>query len=250
MRPHHGHPRRPAIGVTPDLGSSATTALPTYEVRVSYCEAVLRAGGLPLILPYSEDRSCLESFLDRISGLLVTGGHFDIPPQAYGEEPREGLGPTRPERTRFETALLQGALGRRLPVLGVCGGMQLLNVALGGTLVQDIGREVAGAREHQQQHARTQPHHPVEVREGTLLAELIGKGQVMVNSTHHQAVKKLGGEVVASAVAADGVVEAIEAPSKGFALGVQWHPELLIDTVPLHLGLFRALVGKARELRR
>jgi putative glutamine amidotransferase len=161
----------------------------------------------------------VDAFLDRISGLVVTGGAFDVPPEAYGEAPREGLGTLKPARTRFETALLQAALRRNMPVLGVCGGMQLLNVVLGGTLFQDIQRDLPEARNHEQAHDRGQPSHPVEVREGTLLAELVGRGQLMVNSTHHQAVSRLGEGLVASAVAPDGVVEGIESSNGAFAVG-------------------------------
>ncbi len=251
MKLHHGHVRRPNIGVTPDLGqTSSSPPLPQYELKAAYADAVVRAGGLPLVLPHAEDRAVIDAYLDRISGLLVTGGAFDIPPEAYGETPREGLGPLKEGRTRFETTLLQAALSRNMPVLGICGGMQLLNVVLGGTLVQDIRRELPNARDHEQKHDRTQPAHPVEVKEGTLLGEYVGKGQLMVNSTHHQAVKRVGEKALISAVSPDGVVEAIEAQSYAFAIGVQWHPELLIESVPSHLGLYRAFVAKAREMRR
>jgi putative glutamine amidotransferase len=128
--------------------------------------------------------------------------------------------------------------------------MQLLNVIAGGTLIQDIPREVPHAAQHEQTHDRSRPQHPVDVKDGTLLAELLGKGQLMVNSTHHQAVGKPGKEVVVSALASDGVIEAIELRSHPFALGVQWHPELLIHSIPLHLGLYRGLVNRAREMRR
>ena len=252
MRPQHGHAaRRPSIGITPDRGSSRSEhPAPLYELKVAYADAVLKAGGLPLVLPYSEDPACVDGYLDRVSGLVISGGGFDIPPAAYGETPREGLGPTNPQRTAFESALVLAALARNMPVLGVCGGMQLLNVALGGTLHQDIGREVPGAREHMQKHDRTQPHHPVEAKDGTFLGELFGRGQLMVNSTHHQSVHRPAEKLVVSVVSPDGIVEAVEGPSYAFAVGVQWHPEMLVHTVPAHLGVYRALVSKAREARR
>lgn len=253
MKSNPHSPRRPAIGITPDVSipEGASVQVPRYELRSSYAEAVLRAGGLPMVLPYSDDRAVLEAYLERLSGLLVSGGGFDIPPEAYGETPREGLGPVKPERTRFERALVDLALARGMPVLGICGGMQLLNVALGGTLYQDIGRELPQARPHQQDHDRQHPHHPVDVKDGTLLAEALGRGQLMVNSTHHQAVNKVGQGLKVSAVAPDGVVEAVELESaRAFVVGVQWHPELLIDTVPPHLGLYKAFVYRARDLRR
>ena len=128
--------------------------------------------------------------------------------------------------------------------------MQLLNVVLGGTLLQDIQRDLPDARNHEQSHDRSQPSHPVEVRDGTVLAELVGRGQLMVNSTHHQAVSRLGEGLVASAVAPDGVVEAIESSNGAFAVGVQWHPELLLQSMPLQLGVYRGLVTRARDTRR
>ena len=251
--PHRrgGQPRRPNIGITPDISPVTQEAPhPRYELKAAYTEAVLRAGGLPLVLPYSDDGQVIDLYLDRVSGVVVTGGAFDIPPEAYGEAAREGLGTLKPSRTTFETEIIRRALARNMPVLGVCGGMQLLHVILGGTLFQDIRREVATAREHEQKHDRAQPQHPVDVKDGTVLAELVGKGQLMVNSTHHQAANRVPPEVRVSAVAPDGVVEAIESPKHAFAVGVQWHPELLIHTIPAHLGLYRGLVGKAREARR
>jgi putative glutamine amidotransferase len=246
----HGAPRRPNIAVVPDWTPSTPEApYARYELRAAYPEAVLRAGGLPLIVAYSEDLACIDAWLDRSSGLLLTGGAFDVPPELYGEPPREGLGPLKPVRTAFEVAVLKSALGRRMPVLAVCGGMQLLNAALGGTLVQDLGRELPNARAHEQSHDRAQPQHPVEVKEHTLLADCVGKGQLMVNSTHHQAVKTLGTGLLASASAPDGVVEAIEVRDMPFVVGVQWHPELMLESIPVNLGLFRGLVAKARERR-
>ncbi|WNG56245.1 gamma-glutamyl-gamma-aminobutyrate hydrolase family protein [Archangium gephyra] len=253
MKPHgHGQaPRRPNIGITPDFSASRPDSpFPYYELKVPYADAVLRAGGLPFVLPYSDDLACVDAYLDRISGLLVTGGAFDIPPEAYGETAREGMGPLKLSRTTFETALMRGAFKRSMPVLGICGGMQLLNVVLGGTLHQDIGREVKGAHEHEQKHDRTHPQHPVDVKDGTLLAEALGKGQLMVNSTHHQAAQRIGEQVVVSAVSPDGIVEAIESSQYGFALGVQWHPELMLNTVPIHVGVYRLFIQKAREHRR
>lgn len=249
---HNAHPRRPSIAITPDA-SVATPENPfvKYDLKAAYAEAVLRAGGLPFIVPYTDDRALIDQFLDRVSGLVITGGAFDIPPEAYGEQARDGLGELKPGRTSFESALLRSALQRRLPVLGICGGMQLLNVVYGGTLIQDIGRELPQARAHEQKHDRTQPQHPVEVKDHSVLAECVGgKGQLMVNSTHHQAVKAVGAGLIASATAPDGVIEAIESTAKDqFALGVQWHPELMLDSVPPQLGVYKALVHKARDRR-
>jgi len=248
MRPHGAPLRRPVLGVTPDLETDGDT--PRFVVKAAYTDAVLRAGGLPFLLSYTTDAVVVDAYLDRVLGVVVTGGAFDVPPEAYGETPREGLGPVKPARTAFETLVLQAALRRRVPVLAICGGMQLLNVVLGGTLYQDLRRELPGAKDHEQKHDRSQPSHPVDVRDGSTLAEVLGRGQLMVNSTHHQAVSRLAPGLRVSAAAPDGVVEAIESTEHPFALGVQWHPELMVHTMPLQLGLYRALVHKARETRR
>ena len=253
MKPHGHVVRRPTIGLTPDVEDAGGGDVPPrYVLKSPYADAVLRAGGLPMVLPLASDPAMIDAFLDRISGLVVTGGAFDVPPEAYGEAAREGLGTLKPARTHFETLLLQAALRRSMPVLGVCGGMQLLNVVLGGTLFQDIQRDLPDARNHEQAHDRGHPSHPVEIRDGTVLAELVGRGQLMVNSTHHQAVSRLGEGLVASAVAPDGVVEAIESSdgAGAFAVGVQWHPELLLQSMPLQLGVYRGLVTRARDTRR
>jgi putative glutamine amidotransferase len=246
---HHGYPRRPSIGITPDISTpTPETPHPRYELKTAYAEAVLRSGGLPFVLPYSDDRGVIDAYLDRVSGVLVTGGAFDISPELYHEPVQDGLGPLKPVRTTFELTVLRAALARKMPVLGVCGGMQLLNVACGGTLVQDIALELPSARPHQQQHDRAQPQHPVEVKGDTQLAECVGRGQLMVNSTHHQAVKKVGEGLLVCATAPDGVIEAIE-HKEGFALGVQWHPELLLESVPPNLGVYRTFVTRARDRR-
>lgn len=238
---------RPTIGITPDV--TEKNGFSYYELKAPYADAVTKAGGLPFVLPYSTDAQDVKLYLDRISGLVVTGGAFDIPPSMYGEEAKQGLGELKPTRTSFEQGLMQGALERGIPVLGVCGGMQLLHVLLGGTLHQDILKEIADAKDHEQKTDKSQPSHPVEVHEGTTLAQIFGKGQLMVNSTHHQAAKSVSDRIKVSAVSPDGVIEAIEAPEYGFAVGVQWHPELLLGSMPVHLSLYKALVGKARDRR-
>ena len=255
MRPPAGHghgpTRRPLIGITPDLGQSQSShPLPQYELKVAYADAVLKSGGLPSVLPYTDDPSGVDAYLEKLCGLVVTGGAFDIPPEAYGETARDGLGALKQTRTHFEMALMKGALARNIPVLGICGGMQLLNVVLGGTLYQDIAREQPQAREHEQKHDRTQPHHPVDIKEGTILCELLGHNPLMVNSTHHQAVKTCGDGVVVNALAADGIIEGIESTTHLFALGVQWHPELLLQSVPAHQSVYGGFIARARDTRR
>ncbi len=179
----------------------------------------------------------------------MTGGAFDVPPELYGEARRDVCGPTRPERTAFEKDLLEAALAARLPVLGVCGGMQLLNVVRGGTLHQDLVAD-AGISGHEQPPPKDVPSHDVAVATGTLLADLVGRGALPVNSTHHQAVRDPGQGILVSARAPDGVAEAIELPDLPFAVGVQWHPEAVLRHDARHAAIYRGLVRAARDARR
>jgi putative glutamine amidotransferase len=234
---------RPRIGVTLDADEGGRR----YELPRAYAEAVLAAGGLPILLPHAAEAA--GAYLALLDGLVVTGGAFDVPPELYGEARRPECGPTKPERTAFERNLLEGALAARLPVLGVCGGMQLLNVVRGGTLHQDLARD-AGISGHEQPPPKDVPSHAVAVAPGSLLAAVVGAGDLRVNSTHHQAVKDVGTGVLVSARAPDGVVEAIELPDLRFALGVQWHPEAVLRHEPRHAALYRGLVAAAGDRRR
>ena len=238
---------KPIIGLTPDVGETAARpgrpAVPRYELKIAYADAVLAAGGLPIILPYSEDETAPAQVLKLCQGLVITGGAFDIPPEAYGARPGRTLGPLKRGRTQYEQRVLRAALQANLPVLGVCGGMQLLAVEAGATLFQDIRDEVPGAFDHEQKQDPREPGHPVKILEGTQLERILGTRELSVNSTHHQAVRDAGKARV-SAVSPDLIVEAIELPGR-FAIGVQWHPELLAE--PEHLLLYKALVEEARR---
>ena len=238
---------RPVIGITPDLGQTSARpgrpANPQYELKQAYADAVIAAGGLPIVLPYSEDASGPQEALDLCDGLVITGGAFDIPAELYGAQAGARMGPLKRGRTAFEQRVLRAALAADLPVLGVCGGMQLLAVELGGTLFQDIVHEVPGALDHEQRNDPREPGHAARIVPGSELASIVGKSEIEVNSTHHQAVKDPGRARVC-AVAPDQIVEAIELPDQ-FAIGVQWHPELLAGNE--HLALYRALVERARR---
>jgi putative glutamine amidotransferase len=234
---------RPRIGVTLDADEGGRR----YELPRTYADAVLAAGGLPILLPHAAEAA--QAYLALLDGLVVTGGAFDVPPELYGEARRPECGPSKPERTAFERELLEAALAARLPVLGVCGGMQLLNVVRGGTLHQDLARD-AGISGHEQPPPKDVPSHAVAVASGSRLAALVGAGELPVNSTHHQAVKAVGSGLLVSARAPDGVVEAIELPDLRFALGVQWHPEAVLRHEARHAALYRGLVAAAGDFRR
>jgi putative glutamine amidotransferase len=234
---------RARIGLTLDVDDARTR----YALGTPYVDAVLAAGGLPILLPHAQDAAA--AYLALLDGLVVTGGAFDVPPELYGEARRDVCGVTRPERTAFEKDLLEAALAARLPVLGICGGMQLLNVVRGGTLHQDLVADAALSG-HEQPAPKDVPSHEVQVAPGTLLADLVGAGPLRVNSTHHQAVRDVGAGVLVSARSPDRLVEAIELPDLPFALGVQWHPEAVVRHEARHAAIYGGLVRAARDARR
>jgi putative glutamine amidotransferase len=221
---HPSLTRRPIIGVTLDSEPPGGYAkLPWYALRENYCDVIAAAGGLPIALPHEADLA--DHYLAVIDGLVVTGGAFDVDPGLYGAGERHGTVRLKERRTRFEWAITKGAVERDLPVLGICGGQQLLNVVLGGTLIQHIPDSVAGSLPHEQPNPRSEPGHDVAVAAGSLLHRVTGADRLPVNSAHHQAAERVGPGIVVSATAPDGVIEAIEDPSRRFCLGVQWHPE-------------------------
>jgi putative glutamine amidotransferase len=235
-------PSRPRIGLTLDSEApGGYSQLPWYALRQNYFDAVGAAGGIPLALPHEPELAA--AYLDLLDGLVVTGGAFDVDPSWYDGGARHPTVKTKDRRTAFEMAVLRGALDRDMPVLGICGGQQLLNVALGGTLIQHIPDRVENGLAHEQPNPRTEPGHAVEVVPGTLLHRIVGRERLDVNSAHHQAAEKLGPDVVASGFAPDGVIEAIELPTKRFCLGVQWHPEYAID--PGDGAILRAFIAAA-----
>ena len=236
--------RRPLIGVTLDAEPpGGYSAYPWYALRQNYAEAIAGAGGLPVALPH--DPALAEAMLDRLDALVVTGGAFDVDPALYGAGTRHATVSLKEARTAAELALTRGALARGMPVLGICGGEQLLAVALGGRLIQHIPDAIAGALEHEQPNPRHEPGHRVAITPGTRLAAIVGAGAMEVNSAHHQAVADPGPRAVVNATAPDGVIEGIEDPDARFCLGLQWHPEFLID--PGDRRIFDALIAASRR---
>ena len=218
---------------------------PRYKLNEAYVEAIVDGGGDPYLLPHLDPTSA-ASLLEPADGLLVSGGEADVPPAFYGATPSPLLGAVRLQRSAFERALIEAALAAKLPVLGVCGGMQILNVTLGGSLYQDL-RERPGTSEHQQEKCKDEPSHSVQVTRGSLLAGLCDALELEVNSTHHQVVRELGRGLVTSGTAPDGVIEAIELAGAPFVLGVQWHPESL--RAAAHRAIYGGLVHAAGQSR-
>ena len=188
--------------------------------------------------------------LRSLDGLLVSGGNFDIHPSFYGEKPIDGLGAIKPERTESELDLTAAALKDDLPILGICGGAQAINVVLGGTLYQDIGSQVPGADEHEQSRKKTIGGHQIDIRKGTRLKKIVQRQKLEVNTSHHQAVKALGRGLVVNAVAGDGIVEGIESIRHNFVLGVQWHPEVLAPRRADQRRIFTAFVSSCGRQKR
>lgn len=235
---------RPVIGVTLDAEPpGGWSKLPWYALRANYCDVLAAGGAAPIALPHEPELA--ERYLELIDGLVVTGGAFDVDPALYGAAERHGTVTLKERRTRFEWAVVAGALERDLPLLGICGGQQLLNVVMGGTLIQHIPDAVPGALAHEQPNPRHEPGHEVEVAPGTLLHRITGATRLAVNSAHHQAVERVGPGVVVSATAPDGVIEAIEHPSRRFCLGVEWHPEYRVS--PGDGAIIEAFVAACRE---
>ena len=233
----------PVIGVTLDCEQpGGYSSYPWYAMRQNYADAIVAAGGLPIALPH--EASLAGAYLDQINALVVTGGAFDVDPALYGDGERHATVTLKERRTAAELALTNGALARDLPVLGICGGEQLLAVALGGTLIQHIPDAVANPLQHEQRNPRHEPSHPVTVRGGTLLHRIVGATEMVVNSAHHQAVRSPGRFAVVNAVAPDNVIEGVEDSRYRFCLGVQWHPEFFID--PGDRRIFDALIAACR----
>ncbi len=237
---------RPVIGMSTGRMAVDYGPVPRYPltyVPVDYVEAVLDAGGLPVPLAVHDVARYEGAVAEQLApcdGLLLSGG-VDISPAAYGEQPHPDLNATTPERDAHELALLVEAKRRGIPVLAICRGIQLVNVAYGGTLYQDIPAQVPGAIQHAQRSARHLPSHAVTVTATSRLYGLVG-GFLDVTSFHHQAIKDLGADLEVVATAADGIIEAVEADDHPWLVAVQWHPEMSHATDDASQALFDAFV--------
>jgi putative glutamine amidotransferase len=244
---------KPVIGVTPDFNAGDRKDMggsePTYFLRARYVRAIEELGGIPLVLPLVAAAGDRRRLLESVDGLLLTGSGPDLPPRLYGEKQRYKFPLVSERRANFEMEMVRLARQRDLPVLGICGGMQAMNVACGGSLFQDIPSQVPRAMDHRQKKRAVFVSHAVTVVPKSLLKQVVGKDTLMVNSSHHQSVKAVAPSLIASAVAPDGIVEAIESPAHRFLLAIQWHPEFLFDRHTAHRRLFEALLRAARRTR-
>lgn len=236
---------KPIIGITPDRSDVHESIEAHFFVRRNYCTAVSESGGVPVILPYQID--LVEQYLDLVDGIIITGGMFDIDPAIYGKAakyPKQMR--FKEDRTHFEQAILRSALAKNIPVLGICGGMQLIAVEMGAKLFQHIPSEINAAIEHKQNEPCNVGKHRIHVSEGSRLHQIIGMSECEVNSLHHQSVMGENARFQAGAIADDGVIESIEVTDKPFCIGVQWHPEYFVNA--WERKLFVALVKAASDI--
>jgi putative glutamine amidotransferase len=245
--------RSPLIGVTTSITFTPKAKNPERAfVNSSYLLAVQQAGGVPVPLPPQLDDHALEELASRLDGLLLTGGG-DMDPRAFGESPHPTVYDVSPARDRLEMTLVLRCMNAGKPILAICRGIQVLNVALGGTLYQDVASDPGSQIQHQQDkdgRPRDEPTHPVKIAAGSVLGRVLGVTELPVNSLHHQAVKAPGEHLVAVAHSPDQIIEGIELegpdPAR-FVLGVQWHPEELVSHDSSARNLFSALVNTSRK---
>lgn len=237
---------RPIIGLTISIQQDEGK----LYTPTSYTKAIIEAGGLPVMLNVTRDDEMIEEYADLVDGVLFSGGD-DVDPATYGEEQHWGCGDICPMRDEFEIKLLRTLLEKypQKPILGICRGTQVLNVAMGGTLYQDLKSQVADCIRHQQQQLSRYASHEVTISEGSKLEDIYRGTKVMANSFHHQAVKDIGKDLIITARTSDGVVEGFEKPDHPYFVAVQWHPERLVEKEfhPEHKPLFKSFVDACRN---
>jgi len=239
--------KKPVIGIVLDLASDnakySYSKHPWYALRRDYSDCITEAGGTPIFLPYNPD---IEGLLDIVDGLVIPGGDEDVNPKFYGQKITSDKVKTNDARAEFELSLTKAALERDMPVFGICNGLQLINVLFGGTLIQHIPDHIKSDINHEQPAPKEAPTHAINIEPGTIFAELAEAEILMINTTHHQAIDKVGDGLVVSARAPDGIIEAIESREYRFLLGVQWHSEY--KNTKLDVNLFKRLVEESAKI--
>lgn len=240
---------KPLIGISGSVIIDDGGIFPGYHrsyVNEDYVDSVIQNGGVPYIIPFNENDEVIKMQLDNVQGLILSGGH-DVDPRFYGEEPKQKIGATWPERDHFDMRLLKLAEDNGIPVLGICRGAQIINVAHGGTLYQDLSYRSEETLKHMQGHSPSLPTHGMKVKKNSKLATVLGKTEFRVNSFHHQLIKEVAPDLIATATAPDGVIEGLE-NKNGSVLAVQWHPEMLHKNknVAFMNNLFKWVVDNAK----
>ena len=218
--------KKPIIGITLDSENpGGYSKFPWYAIRKNYLSSIIDCGGIPFPLDHSLNN--IEKVYSLTDGIIITGGNFDVDPSLYGQKKMKSRS-IKNERTEFEMKICNMCIENNKPILGICGGEQLINVCCGGTLIQDIKNFKKNTLEHEQINSRNETSHDVIINKDTQLFNIIKTQKISVNSAHHQAVDKLGQNIIASGVAEDGIIESIEKVNHAWCIGVQWHPEFLI----------------------
>lgn len=226
--------KKPLIALTLDYETTkGYSKYPWYAIRENYFTSIEESGGIGVGIPHNI--TDIISLLYKIDGLVITGGNFDIDPNKFGETIVHQTVQLKENRTNFELLAAEIMLKQNKPVLGICGGEQLINVLYKGSLIQHIPDEIKNPIEHEQKNPRHEPGHSVRIQDNTKLHSIISTNDIMVNSAHHQAIKTPGNGLIVNALSADGIIEGIEDPTKNFCIGVQWHPEFFIQGADIKL---------------
>lgn len=216
-------------------------------INNDYIKAVQKAGGIPILIPFSDNIENIKEYTNKLQGIIFTGGE-DISPLLYNEEPHKEVQCIIEERDRFELELFKEVYEKKIPILGICRGLQLINIALGGNLYQDINSQIPNSYGHAPKYTlRSNLYHSVKIEKGSKLFDIFKTEDLKVNSFHHQSIKKLGNDLKITANSNDGIVEAIESVNEKFLVAVQWHPENLVEKHDEFLKIFELLINNAKQ---
>lgn len=234
---------KPLIGLTCQYDYSQRRKY--NKINYTYIDAIKRVGGIPIILPIVNESDIIERYLGIVQGIILTGGG-DAAPLLYGEEPIREVDSICYERDNMELKIIKRAYEIEIPIFGICRGIQMINIALGGTIYQDIYRQIPNSLGHNAGSSIEGGYHTIEIVKDSILFEIFKKERIQVNSEHHQSVRALGNNLRINATSLDGVIEGIESTNDKFVLGVQFHPEAMIDKHEEILNIFKYFVSNCK----